>query len=557
MIRFIILLGLLVTVNLSFAQDLKVKADQKGRYGYEDSQGNIVVPCKYEVVFPFYNGVGKVGMGNKYGMVNTEGKEMIPIKYDEITKWSDELFRVKSGNKYGLISNMGKIVVKPLYSFISRLNHAGKALLLSGGKEKKGVITGAKMGLINFDGTIIVDAKKYDLLCEFDAASGRPDKNAATKISLTDTLKTDCSYISCFTGKKNIVLDCNGNAVTPLTDKALYLIPTSEMSAFSIQNGNKKTSGYWDIVAKKKILLSDNVKSIVACNCNPFTKNIAKVDDPLSHTSYFVDKQGKKISDEYSRTKYKGGYWIAYDNDKNCALLCEDGHFVYAKGKYQDIRFPDTKENGTMLFPAKQTDKWGLVDLQGNAVVSFEYDDLDTPSSGWSWATKNQKHGIIDVNGKNIVPFDYDDIVKCETGNPNNVWVCKEDQVYYNFDIGSQRIVGEGMRVATNFQNGLAWVVPQALEIEENAIFSGLKELYNIKIASKIPTSFGILVDTNGNRMSHIPVPQAMFPIISNAIMKNGGHLTYSNERRILLSHTRSVRVYDLSSTIENEGWDY
>lgn len=557
MARFIILLCLLFTVNMSFSQELKVKTDKKGRCGYEDSQGNIVVQCKYETAYPFYNGNGKVGKGNKYGIVNTEGKEIIPVKYDEITDWSDKLYRVKSGDKYGLISNTGKIIVKPKYSFISRLNRAGKALLLSGGKEKKGVITGAKMGLINVDVTIIVDAKKYDILCEFNAENGLPDREAATKVSLADTLKTDCSYISCFAGKKNVVLDSKGNALTPLTDKAVYLMPTSGMSAFSIQNGSKKTSGYWDIEAKKNILISDKAKSIVACNCNPFTGDIARVDNPLSHTSYFVDKHGKKISDEYSRTKYKGGYWIVYGNDKSCALLCEDGHFIYEKGLFQDFKFPDVKNGVVSYIPAKKDGRWGLADIKGGAAIPFEYDDIDTPQFGLIYAVKEGKKGVIDVKGNVMVPFEYNDIVKAKSSNTNNIWVCKDDKLFYNFDVRKQSLIGDGMAVATGFEDGLAWVVPKEQTLKNNSIHKGLKKMYEIKLASKEAKSFGVLVDTVGCIRSHIPVPQNLFSQISSAIKENGGTLTDTQEKNLLLLHTRAVRVYPLGGTIDRDEWDY
>lgn len=539
------------------AQTLKVHTDNKGRCGYVDQQGNIVVPCKYEIAFPFNNGVGKVGKGDKYGLVDASGKTILAVKYDEIIQWSDNVYRIKSGKNYGLVSNKGTLLAKPKYSFISRPNCYGKALITASGKEKKGTLSKTKVGMVNTDGKIVIEPKKYTELCEFTLANGLPEKSAKSGISLSDTLKTACEYVSCFAGKKNIVIDGNGNAVTPLTNKATYLIPTSGMCGFVIRNGSKTTSGYWNISSKKNMIISNKENRFKALSCTPFTGNIAKIDNPATRTSYFIDKSGKKISDEYTQTKHKDGYWIVYGKDKSCALLSDDGKFVYDKGKYQDFKFPDIKGSGAALFPAKQETKWGLVDNSGNIVIPFEYDDLDSPVFSWLWAVKDNKHGIIDVKGKNIVPFDYVDIVKCDSKAPNNVWVCKEDKSYYNFNISNQRTVGEGMKLATNFRNGLAWVVPQDQKIEESTIYSGLKELYNIKVTSKIPTSFGILVDTKGNRISHIPVPQAMFPIMSEAVAENGGQLTYSQEKRLLLTHTRTVRIYALSSTIENGEWDY
>ena len=129
------------------AQTLKIRTDNKGKCGYVNQQGNIVVPCKYETAFPFSNGVGKVGKGNKYGLVDASGREILPVKYDEIAPWGANLYRIKSGDSYGLISNAGAVLLKPKYSFIGRPNCYGKTLITVGGKEKKGVVSGAKVGL--------------------------------------------------------------------------------------------------------------------------------------------------------------------------------------------------------------------------------------------------------------------------------------------------------------------------------------------------------------------------------------------------------------------------
>lgn len=552
-ISFILMLGNFIYVS---AQTLKIRTDQNGLCGYVDLQGNTIVPCKYETAFPFSNGVGKVGKGDKYGLVDVSGNEILPVKYDEITLWGNNLYRIKSGNSYGLISNTATVLITPKYSFISRPNCYGMALITAGGKEKNGILSGAKVGLLNIDGKIIIEPKKYTELCEFNSIGGRPERDVRKSISLSDTLKTACEYVSCFAGTKNVVIDKDGNAVTPLTDKAIYLMPTSGLCGFQIQDGSKITSGYWDISSKKEMLLSDKVK-VFGLTCNPFTGDIAKIDNPATRVSYFINKSGKKISDDYVKTKHKGDYWIVYGKDKSCALLDNSGKFVYDKGKYQDFKIPDIQGDNITLCPVKQGGKWGIVDIQDNIVIPFDYDDLDSPGFGLIWGVKDNKHGIIDVKGKNIVPFDYVDIVMCDTEAPNNVWVCKDDKFYYNFDISNQRIVGEGMKVVTNFKKGLAWVIPQNQKIEESTINSGLKELYNIKANSRVSTSFGILVDTKGSRVTKIPVPQAMFRIISDAVVGNGGQLMPGQEKRLLLTHTRAVRIYALSSTIEDNEWDY
>lgn len=551
--RYYIFLSCLCLASSLSAQTLKVCTDSKGRCGYADMQGNVVVECKYEIATPFNNGVGKVGKGEKFGLVDASGKEILAPKYDEIELWSGDVYRFKSGSKYGLVSAASGILAEPKYSFISRLNCYGKAWIADGGSEKKGSLSGAKMGLVDATGKILI-APQYTKLCEFSPVNGRPDIGG-NSISLSDTLKTECQYVSCFDGKKNIVFDGQGNAVTPLTDKAIYLVPSSGMCAFSIQDGSKTSAGYWNLETKQNMFLIEKEPKLKALICTPFTGQVAKIDQMTTRTSYFIDKTGKKISGDYAKAKHKNGYWIVYGKDKSCALLSDEGKFVFEAGRFEDILFPDA-EGGAQLFPVKQGGKWGLADEQGNAVLPFEYDKLESPRAGRLLATQGGRQGIIDTGGKTIVPLAFKAVLPGEAG-ARHVWVCKDDSLFYDFNIAQGRTVGGGMRVAADFRDGLAWVVPQEQQLPDNSLQMGLRELYNLKVKSKIPTSFGILVDEQGQTRTSIPVPQAMFPVMARALAENGGKLTAEAEKKLLLTHTRAVRIYKMSATIGNEEWDY
>ena len=101
------------------AQDLKIHVDDKGRVGFADSKGNVVIDCKYESAFPFSNGVAVVCKSGKYGMINTSGTVVLPLKYSSISKWND-LYLIKDGKKMGLANTTGSIVLKADYSMISK-----------------------------------------------------------------------------------------------------------------------------------------------------------------------------------------------------------------------------------------------------------------------------------------------------------------------------------------------------------------------------------------------------------------------------------------------------
>jgi hypothetical protein len=55
------------------------------RFGfYSMSERKIIVPCKYDKVLFFHEGLAAVKTENKWGFVDLTGKLVIPIKYDEV-----------------------------------------------------------------------------------------------------------------------------------------------------------------------------------------------------------------------------------------------------------------------------------------------------------------------------------------------------------------------------------------------------------------------------------------------------------------------------------------
>lgn len=62
-----------------FSEGLLAVADSKGKMGYMDTRGNIVIPCKYESVRPFKQGWASVEVGKKnVYYINLQGKTRNP-----------------------------------------------------------------------------------------------------------------------------------------------------------------------------------------------------------------------------------------------------------------------------------------------------------------------------------------------------------------------------------------------------------------------------------------------------------------------------------------------
>ena len=90
--------------------------EQKDSWGFINKQGNMVIPCRYDLsgVYDecyFSDGLACVKRNNLWGFVNKQGQEVISLKYDDASPFSEGLARVKKGEKWGFINKQGQIVI--------------------------------------------------------------------------------------------------------------------------------------------------------------------------------------------------------------------------------------------------------------------------------------------------------------------------------------------------------------------------------------------------------------------------------------------------------------
>lgn len=116
-------------VQFSFGQEL-IPYEENGKFGYQDSIGNIIIAPKYDYVKDFSQGFAQVNIGGSYyvtewgytyfkggkwGFIDSTGKEITPIKYDDISDFSGGRALVGISEKFGYIDTTGKEVVPVIY----------------------------------------------------------------------------------------------------------------------------------------------------------------------------------------------------------------------------------------------------------------------------------------------------------------------------------------------------------------------------------------------------------------------------------------------------------
>lgn len=111
------------------------KVMQDEHWGFADEFGKIVVPCKYNAVTNYYEGLACVESDKrKWGFVDLDGNEVIPCKWEDVGFFSDGLAYAEDAfGRIGFIDKKGRVVIPCQYSDVAPFHH-GKTFV----KDTKG-----------------------------------------------------------------------------------------------------------------------------------------------------------------------------------------------------------------------------------------------------------------------------------------------------------------------------------------------------------------------------------------------------------------------------------
>ena len=141
-----------------------------------------------------------------------------------------------------------------------------------------------------------------------------------------------------------------------------------------------------------------------------------------------INKEGKiliepKYLDVYIPNPSKDVF-VCYENSEKFNFLNSKGEELYKD--YEDVTVLQTSDLNLDFeknyFRFKKDGKYGLIDYNGNVVVSANYDELTSLKNrpGEILAKKNNKVGIIDSSGQIKIEVKYDSIVGDEYYTEND-----------------------------------------------------------------------------------------------------------------------------------------
>lgn len=563
------------------AQDLTIIVDKKGKVGFADKAGNEVIKCVYESAMPFSDGIAIVTKSGKSGIIDPTGKVLLPLKYTGISAWSDNLLLIKDGKNMGLADKQGKIVLKAEYSLITKANCYGKALIALKGKpmtstDKKKYMQNAVYGIIDNTGSIII-TPKYKGLYEFSQPANEKFpfyEGTQLEYSLhytTDTLKTDCSYLGFNKHGLNIyksgIMDSNGKEFIKPELYDIVMMPKSGMVRYYNAKKKETICGYHDMETNKGLQVAtfkQPIDKLTFWTHGDFVDNMA----PVNGESWtFINKTGNVLRSGFSSLKHstETNFWAARNKDMKWDVFDEKNNDITVLSNYEDIYFPMQKED-KKIFTMRKGDKWGCIDMSGNIVIPFEYENALGNCYDMVIIKKDGKCGVLSSDNKLVIPINYVNVYLPNERGADHYWVMKDDSLFYHLNITIGKLSATGYKAANYFVNGVAFVVPVGMKIENTKINKAQVYAPNTAKAKVVDTvnvknyasAFGYLMNTEDEIIFDLPVSTLYKDKVLEKIKAYGNRaLTMTEKKKILLEVTKENRSYDINSTLDESEWNY
>lgn len=575
----LLFLGVLLLSTLAEAQDLRIIVDKKGKVGYADQYGNEVIKCQYESGQPFSDGTAIVSKSGKYGIIGTSGNVLLPLNYTQITLWHGNLYLIKDGKKMGLANRGGSVVLPAEYSHISKPNCYGKALIALGGKatpnDKKTYMANAKYGIINENGTILVNPK-YRGLYEFsmDCTEKYPyyegKRLEYSYHNTSDTLITDCSFLGFNNNGFNIyeagIMDGNGTELLKMGLYHFVMQPQSSMVRYYEVKKKQTICGYHNLTTGNSFqaaVFDNNISDMNFWSHGDFIGNIA----PVNGSSWkFIDTSGHDLRTGYSSLKHSAntGLWAAKNNSKWIVFDDNDNDIAALSG-FSEIGFPSEKGDKEVYTVVKDG-KYGVVNRSGEEIIPFgKYDTIWVNKYDFICVKKAGKYGAVTPEDRTIIPVEYTDVIFPNERNAKHLWVKKSDSMFYHLNAENKRISSTGYEYVMNFKNGIALVVPKGLKVEDTQVNRAqifapntAKATIDAYDMSQAKGVFGYLIDTNDNVLFDLPVSTSYMDTVVKVFKEKGNRNLSENEKKIIiLDVTKENRSYDLNSTLSEDEWNY
>ncbi len=327
-----------------------------------------------------------------------------------------------------------KIQPKPLVAYLVDstwiiLDYNGKELIKT---EKIVDLLGYSEGIfrvnIKYDGRVrwaIMDLKGRVtpvLFCNylFDFSNGRA---LASLLVSRDTIKGEEDFRFGYINKQGRLVipfmykdatDFSEGLAFVMNDTMRGYIDTNNRLVIEMKNlaGNKFREGFADINDRNYKIGFINKKGEIAIPLifdvvNPFSQNLAFAIK--GDTFGFIDKKGnyKFYVDGYTARLFSNGrtfVGVLYRQKEMIWKLIDSNGVVKRNYEFEDVR--EFSENIAVV---KKNGRWMFIDLDGNEILSNNYQYIESFVDGLAWASLSDgRRGFIDKKGEFVIEIPSD-----------------------------------------------------------------------------------------------------------------------------------------------------
>ena len=375
---------------------------KNGKYGYINRLGEIVIDFVYKDAFPFEGSIARVvcctdERENYYALINRKGELITNYKWNIIRNFHEGFAaamdnEIENDNRWTFINEEGKPISKNRYYEVGNFNNGIAGIDFF---RNTGIIIGEKQyqGVITKDGSV-------------------EKKNPLTG----DHIVIPSSFQDAWFPKEGLLAIKKDGKFGFANEYFNIIIPNKFTKVESFSNGwgkvwqnkywafidkkgrffGKIQSSYYDLaiqLKQKLFIVEKNEKwGIIALNGNiilPINYNYFKP----SRTNFF----------NYPSDFEKGNFdFIIFSNDTCHTIYCTYNDEIRA-GFESVVICEDS-------IAVKKDGKYGFIGKDGRNITPIIYQNLKPFKNGFAALQKENKWGLIDIEGNIVLAFDYEQI---------------------------------------------------------------------------------------------------------------------------------------------------
>lgn len=389
---------------------------QKGsKWGFATPQNEVVIPCEYDYVTEFKEGLSKFRKNRRYGYINRKNEIIIPNEYIELSDFYSNHAAARKEKEWFLINDNHEIVTQLDFHDVEIV---GENLIKVTRK-----ITKRRYGGENDGGYPIYYADHSFFTGVFDFQGN-------------EIIPFEYEDIRQVSGNKILVKQSGYWGYINLDSSIIIPFDYIEIQPFENRRAKaKNANGYWGFIDEAgNVLIPFEYSEI-----QTFHDGKAKAKKKYENWG-FIDEAGNEVVPfRYSEIdRFVKGKARAQDNNWKFGYIDELGaviiNFIYtelepfikgrAKAK-KDSLFGYINEKGVELIAfeyetieqffenrakARKNRLWGYIDESGNELIAFEYETIEDFVENRAKARKNGLWGYIWENGEELIAFEYETI---------------------------------------------------------------------------------------------------------------------------------------------------